>query len=159
LELRLVIAEVRDAAGQVLAVWYLLTNVPAEVEAATVALWYYYRWRIETYFKLLKSAGMNLESWQQESAAAIARRLLVASMACVTVWRLARSQHPQAEPARQLLVRLSGRQMKRGHSFTMPALLAGLWVLLALFEVLETHTLEELHDLATFAFHPPSQPP
>jgi hypothetical protein len=159
LALRLVIAEVRDAAGQVLAVWYLLTNLPAEVDAATVALWYYYRWRIETYFKLLKSAGMNLESWQQESAAAIARRLLVASMACVTVWRLARSQHPQAEPARQLLVRLSGRQMKRGRNFTMPALLAGLWVLLAMLEVLETHTLEELHALAALAFHPPRQPP
>lgn len=161
LPLRLVIAEVHDEAGQLLAVWYLLTNLPTEVDASTVALWYYYRWSIESYFKLLKTAGLNVESWQQESAAAIARRLLVASMACVTVWRLARSEHPQAEPVRRLLVRLSGRQMKRGHEFTRPALLAGLWTLLAMLEVLRTHSLDDLRALATFALHPhpPRQPP
>jgi hypothetical protein len=159
LPLRLVVAEVRDTAGEVLAVWYLLTNVPADVDAATIALWYYYRWNIESYFKLLKSAGMNLESWQQESAGAIARRLLVGSMACVVVWRLARSRHPQAEPARQLLVRLSGRQMKHGHTFTRPSLLAGLWILLAMLEVLKTHSLEELHALAAVALPALAQPP
>ena len=47
LNLRLIISEVRVARGRVLAVWYLLTNVPAEVDAATIALWYYWRWRIE----------------------------------------------------------------------------------------------------------------
>ncbi|MEZ5477737.1 MAG: hypothetical protein R3E95_09720 [Thiolinea sp.] len=61
-----------------LAEWFLLTNVAA-VDAATVALWYYWRWRIESFFKLMKSAGHQLESWQQESALAIAKRLLVAS--------------------------------------------------------------------------------
>lgn len=161
LALRLVIAEVRDAASRVLARWYLLTHLPNEVDASTVALWYYYRWAVESYFKLLKTAGMNVESWQQESANAILRRLLVASMACVTVWRLARSEHPQAEPARRLLVRLSGRQMKHGQSFTRPALLAGLWILLAMLEVLQSHSLEELHALASFAFHThlPNRPP
>ncbi len=158
LALRLVIAEARDAAGEVLASWYLLSNVPEEVDAATIALWYYHRWNIESYFKLLKSAGMNLENWRQESASAIARRLLVASMACVTVWRLARSKHPQAEPARRLLVRLSGRQMKHGRSFTMPALLAGLWMLLAMCETLETYSLEELRHFATLALNPPRPP-
>ncbi len=95
LDLRLIVSEARDAYGRVLAVGYLLTNVPAEVAAATIALWYYWRWSIESYFKLLKSAGMQVEAWQQETAAAIARRLLVASMACVTVWRLG-AQQPSA---------------------------------------------------------------
>jgi hypothetical protein len=135
LDLRLVISEVRDPQGALLATWYLLTNLPEEVAAGDVALWYYWRWRIETYFKLMKSAGLNAESWQQETAAAIARRLLVASMACVTVWRLARSTQPQAAPARRLLVRLSGRQMKHKQEFTIPALLAGLWTLLSMIEV------------------------
>src|SRR5262249_8807034 len=45
LPLRLVITELRDEAGRVLERWYLLTNVPAEVSAATVALWYYWRWK------------------------------------------------------------------------------------------------------------------
>lgn len=102
---------------------------------------------------------MNLENWQQESAGAIARRLLVASMACIVVWRLARSRHPQAEPARRLLVRLSGRQMKHGQTFTRPSLLAGLWILLAMLEVLKTHSLEELHALAAVALPALAQPP
>jgi hypothetical protein len=160
LDLRLIVSEARDAQGHVLAVWYLLTNVPAEVATATIALWYYWRWSIESYFKLLKSAGMQVEAWQQETAAAIARRLLVASMACVTVWRLARSSHPQAEAARHLLVRLSGRQMKHGRLFTVPALLAGLWALLAMLEALNEYTLQDLRTLTDVALaHLPPQPP
>lgn len=158
LPLRLVFAEVRSSEGQVLATWRLLTNLPAEIDDATVALWYYWRWSIEKYFKLLKSAGMNVEQWQQATAHAVAARLLVASMACVTVWRLARSSHPQAENARQLLVRLSGRQMKRSQLWTMPAMLAGLWNLLAMMEVLDQYTTHQLHELATIAFPNPRAP-
>jgi hypothetical protein len=158
LSLRLVFAEVRSDAGEVLATWRLLTNLPADVDRATVALWYYWRWNIETFFKLLKSAGVHSENWQQETARAIAARLLVASMACVTVWRIARSQHPQADHARQLLVRLSGRQMKRSKPFTMPALLAGMWSLLAMLNLLENHSLEHLQEIAHLVL-PDPQPP
>jgi hypothetical protein len=158
LPLRLVLAEVRSAEGQVLATWRLLTNLPADVDDSTIALWYYWRWSIEKYFKLLKSAGMNVEHWQQATAHAIAARLLVASMACVTVWQLARSSHPQAENARQLLVRLSGRQMKRSQPWTMPAMLAGMWNLLAMMEVLHQYSPNELHELAQIAFAKPRAP-
>ena len=144
--LRLIISEVRDAQGKVLAVWYLLTNAPLWVTAATIALWYYWRWRIESYFKLLKSAGQQLEHWLQETAEAFARRLVVASMACVLVWRLARSESPHAAKLRKVLVRLSGRQMRRGKEFTEPALLAGLWVLLSMLSLLENHDPEELRQ-------------
>ena len=48
LRVRLVVAQVRDATGAVLAQWLLFTNVPAEVSAERVALWYYWRWRIES---------------------------------------------------------------------------------------------------------------
>jgi hypothetical protein len=148
LDLRLIIAEVRDDAGTVLATWYLLTNLPQEIDAATVALWYYWRWNIESFFKLLKSAGMDVEEWRQTTPAAIARRLLVASMACVLVWQLAASHTPPAEEMKQLLVRLSGRQMRHGKPFTKPALLAGMWVLLAMLHTLEHYTPHELHRLA-----------
>ena len=47
---------------------------------------------IESYHKLLKSAGMNAEGWQQEAGAAFLRRLCVASMACLTVWHLQRDE-------------------------------------------------------------------
>ena len=148
LALRLVVSEVRDGGGQLLATWLLLTNVAASVPDAEVALWYYWRWRVESYFKLLKTAGLHLEQWQQETAAAVAKRLLVASMACVVVWQVARGESPAAAEARRFLVRLSGRQMKWGVEATEPALLAGLWMLLALVRVLEHHDLNDLSRMA-----------
>jgi hypothetical protein len=144
LTLRLVVAEVRDGQGKILAYWFLLTNLPAKVSAATIALWYYWRWRTESYFKLLKGAGHQAEHWQQETAEAIARRLLVAAMACVLVWKIARSTAPEAEEVRSLLIRLSGRQMKWGRTFTWPALLAGLWVYLAIKDMIEHYDFQEI---------------
>ena len=148
LPLRLVVSEVRDAAGAVLAVWLLLTNVPPAVAAAEVALWYYWRWRVESYFKLLKSAGQQVEHWQQETAAALTKRLLVASMACVLVWQVSRAPGEEARQLRELLVRLSGRVLRRGQEWTLPALLAGTWVLLASLDVLEDYSVERLRQLA-----------
>jgi hypothetical protein len=147
LSLRLVVSQVRSATGKVLAIWLLLSNVEASVSAEDLALWYYWRWQIESFFKLAKSAGHQLESWQQESGQAIARRLLVASMACVLVWKLARDPSPEAEQTRQLLVRLSGRQMKRKRPWTMPALLAGLWVVLAFLDLLTHEDMSSLYKL------------
>jgi hypothetical protein len=135
---------VRDPDGTLLATWLLLTNVPAGVSAGEVALWYCWRWRVESYFKLLKGAGMHLERWQQETASAVAKRLLVASMACVVVWHLARGETAEAAEVRRVLVRLSGRQMRRGRESTAPALLAGLWVLLSVMRVLEHYDLKDL---------------
>lgn len=158
LPLRLVFAEVRNDTGQVLATWRLLTNLPTDVEDVTIALWYYWRWNIEKFFKLLKSAGTNVEQWQQESAHAITARLLVASMACVTVWRLARSSHTDAEQTRRFLVRLSGRQMKRSQPWTMPAMLAGMWTLLAMIDTLDHYTPQQIAHFARIAFINPYPP-
>ena len=149
LTLRLVVSRVFDENHRLLAEWYLLTNVPGHVDDATVALWYYWRWRIESYFKLLKSAGLQLEEWQQAMAERILRRLLIAGMACVTVWRLAGDSSPPAAAARSLLMRLSGRQMKRTRPFTEPALLAGLWVLLAMLDVLDHYSIADLRRAAS----------
>ena len=150
LRLRLVVSEVRAADGRLLATWLLLTNLPETVPAQRVALWYYWRWRVESYFKLLKGAGLHLEHWQQESAPAVAKRLLVASMACAVVWRLARDEAPEAAEVRSLLVSLSGRLMRRDKEFTEPALLAGLWTLLSAIWLLEHYTSEELHRIAQY---------
>jgi hypothetical protein len=158
--LRLVISQIRfpeDSAPP--QVWYLLTNVPVEVEVSQVALWYYWRWLIESYFKLLKSAGQHLEQWQQESAEAFFRRLLVASMACVMVWQLARDESKEAAQLREILIRLSGRQMKWGCPFTLPALLAGMWTLLAMFSILEQHDLQDIQRLARLVLAPPRAGP
>ena len=151
LPLRLIVSDLRDPEGRVRAHWLLLTNLPAAVSAETGAHWYYFRWQIESYFRLMKQAGQQVESWQQEDGQAVARRLLVASMAAVLAWRLARSQDPRAPELRGVLIRLSGRQMKRGRDapgFTVPALLAGLGVLLPMLALLERYDVAELRQMA-----------
>jgi hypothetical protein len=147
IELRLVVSQIKDREGQVLSEWWLWTNVPdgrTGVSAEEIAQWYYWRWKIESFFKLLKSAGHNVEHWQQESAEAIAKRLLVATMSCVVVWQLARRTEPEAEEFRRFIIRLSGRQMKWGCAFTEAALLAGLGVLLVMLDFIEQYDVEEV---------------
>jgi hypothetical protein len=155
LELRLIVSRIFAEDGTLLAEWLLLTNVATVVTAETIASWYYWRWRIESYFKLMKSAGQALEDWRQESAGAIAKRLLVASMSCVVVWRLGRMDGPEATLLRYLLVRLSGRQMKRDRPVTDPAMLAGFQAMLAMLDVLEHYDIQGLRRLVALAlpFH------
>jgi len=121
------------------------------MDASTLALWYYWRWQIECFFKLLKSAGHHLESWQQESAQAIAKRLLVASMACVTVWAIAADNSKETAELRVFLVKLSGRQMRHKKEFTNSALLAGLWVFFSMLEIMGAYSQEELDSLKATA--------
>src|SRR5882672_6202510 len=149
LALRLILAELREPeTGKVQAQWTLLSNVPqAWATSEHLARCYYWRWRIESFFKLLKSHGQQLERWQQESGAAIARRLLVAAMACVTVWQLQADDSPAALKFKNVLVRLSGRQTKRQRAPTAPALLAGLWVMLSMLSLLEQDNLRQLKRL------------
>jgi hypothetical protein len=148
---RLVVSQVCDDAGKVLAQWYLLSNVPDEVDAATLALWYYWRWNIESYFKLLKGAGQQVEHWEQESGEAIFKRLLIAAQACALAWRLMRQQGEVAEQTRGFLVRPSGRQMKRKQPVTASALLAGIYMLFAISETLEHYSPEEITQFARHA--------
>ncbi len=148
LSLRCVVVQLRNWKGKVLAQWMLLTNAAKCVHTEHPARCYYWRWRIESYFKLLKSHGQQLEQWQQETGPAIARRLLVASMACVVVWQLQADETPQATELKAILIRLSGRQMKRNRPHTVPALLAGLWVMLSMLALLEHYDLDDLRRLA-----------
>jgi hypothetical protein len=147
--LRLIVTRIVDEHGKTLAEWCLLTNVEAPTaDAATLGRWYAWRWRIETFHKLLKSAGLNAEEWQQETGPAFLRRLCVGVMAGLTVWHLQREDGEAAARLRKILVRLSGRQMKRGVESTAPALLAGLEKLLALDDLLQTEDLQEILALA-----------
>ena len=149
LPLRLVVTRVLDDDGKVLGEWCLLTNVMEnQADAATVGRWYAWRWRVETYHKLLKTAGQNAEEWQQETGEAFLARLCIASMACLTVWHLQRDTTEEASQLRKLLVRLSGRQMKHKVESTAPALLAGLEKLLAIDDLLKNEDLDEILSLA-----------
>jgi hypothetical protein len=145
LRVRLVVTRLLDDDDFIVAQRTLLTNVFDDgISAVQIARWYYWRWLIETFSKLLKSHGQELEQWQQHSlepwqqhsGEAIARRILVASMACVIVWSLQHDDSAEAAATRKILVRLSGRQMKHGCLSTAPALLAGYMALLSLNDLL-----------------------
>ncbi|RYD78646.1 MAG: hypothetical protein EOP84_14000 [Verrucomicrobiaceae bacterium] len=147
--LRLVITQLRDEKAQVHAQWWLLSNVPKkDANLVTLARWYYWRWKIENFFKLLKSAGQQVQHWLQRTPEAFARRLLVASMACVLVWNLARDPSEEARQLRQTLANWSGRKLKHGQEFTETALLEGVFLLLASLKILHSHSLEELQAWA-----------
>lgn len=150
LALRLVVSELRDPAGKAIARWLLLTNVPEEIGALVITDWYLWRWRIEDCHKQLKGAGQQVESWQQETAEGVCKRLCVALMSLSLVWQLAREKSAEAGALREVLVRLSGRQIKRGKdrpTFTISALLTGLGVLLPALAMLEEIGRDKLQSL------------
>ena len=148
LPLRLVMTWVLGAGGEILAEWFLFTNADAKFDAGTLGQWYAWRWGVESYFKLLKSAGMNAEGWEQHTGEAVAKRLVVASAACLAVWCLQREPGEEASEVRRVLVRLSGRQMRYKVGSTAPALLAGLEKLLAVLDLIADYDLDELRALA-----------
>jgi hypothetical protein len=150
LAMRLVVTRLVDEEGYILAQWTLLSNLLGDVSAYQIALWYYWRWKIESFFKLLKSHGQELEHWLQETGEAITRRLLVAAMACVVVWELERDDSSEAEEAKMILMRLSGRSSKSSRRYTAPALLAGYMVLLSITDLLHNtdYDLKKLKRIA-----------
>jgi hypothetical protein len=148
LPLRLVVTEVRDLQGRVLARWLLLSNVPATLaDAAMIARWYYFRWRIESLHKLLKKAGWQLESWLQRNGERLLIKLLVAFGACASIWALERRHDAASEALQQLLMTLSGRQTKRRQPITTSGMLAGLWVLQSAVGPLARHGPEKLNAM------------
>ncbi|WP_442862708.1 transposase [Acinetobacter sp. SM34] len=90
IEARLIVAVVKDAQDKTVARWTLISNVASEIDAVELTTWYYWRWTIECYFKLLKQAGHDIEAWLQTTPKAILRRLLISCMACVLTWRVQR---------------------------------------------------------------------
>jgi hypothetical protein len=151
LQVRLIMAKVTDKTGKPLARWTLLSNVSKEVSCTELANWYYWRWTIESYFKLLKQAGHDVESWLQTTPQAILKRLQIACMACVLTWRIQRSTDEQNTRVRAILTRLSGRQQKRGRIESAPSILAGLSILLNTLQLLSEYSESELKEMAQIA--------
>ena len=145
-EARFIVSRVVDERGEVLATWMLISNLCHDVSAQTLSRWYYFRWTIESYFKLLKTTGFNLERWQQETPLALFKRLLVVSYAIVLVYSLAHDDTEEARKVRIFLVKLSGKLMEYGKEYTLPALLSGLWVFLRMMDILENFSVDELYS-------------
>jgi len=145
---RFVVERLVDKNQKVVAQWLLVTNIlDKSVTAKTIATWYYYRWKIESYFKLLKSSGFNMQEWQQREPSALFRRLLVVSYSCVLVWKIANDTSVNAKKIREFLVSLSGRLVQKDKEFTHPALLAGLENYIQMLNLISMFSREELLDM------------
>ena len=92
-------------------------------DTATIARWYYFRWRIETYHKLLKGAGWQLESWLQCDGQRLLVKPMLAPAACASIWALERRGDAEAEAFKKLLMQLSGAR-RNGIVQSQPA---GCW--------------------------------
>jgi len=148
LKVRFIVERLIDENNKVVAKWLLITNIiDKEVTTETLATWYYYRWKIESYFKLLKSSGFNLEEWQQVEPEALFKRLLVVSYSCILVWKIANDSSANAQKIRKFLVTLSGKLMEWNKEFTYPALLSGLENYIQIMDVFLLFSREELFDM------------
>ncbi len=148
LDLRFVVERLVDKDNNIVAQWILLTNVTdTNVTAETIANWYYYRWKIESYFKLLKSSGFNLEQWQQKEPLAIFKRLLVVSNSSMFIWKIANDNSANAKKLRDILIQLSGKQIQRGIDWTYPALLSGLESYLITIDMLRQFSVDEIFKI------------
>ena len=144
-KVRFVVERLVDDKNNIVATWLLLSNVfDEDITAGTIATWYYYRWKIESYFKLLKSSGFNLEKWQQKEPEALFKRLLVVSQSCMLVWKIANDNSANAKKLREILIELSGKQIQRGVDFTYPALLKGLENYLITIDMLERFSVDDI---------------
>jgi len=145
---RFVVERLVDENENIVAQWILVSNIlDKSVTSATLATWYYYRWKIETYFKLLKSSGFNMEEWQQREPIALFRRLLVVSYSCVLVWKIANDNSKNGKKIRDFLVLLSGRLIQKDKEFTHPALLAGLENYIQMLDLMSMFSQEDLLDM------------
>jgi hypothetical protein len=70
--------------------WRLLTTHPVETfeQAKTIVQWYRWRWHIELLFALLKQRGLQIESSQLESVAAIEKLCIIALSVALQVLQL-----------------------------------------------------------------------
>lgn len=134
--------------GKTVGIWYLLSN--SDFDGKTPGRYYYFRWQIESYFKLLKSAGHHMEDWLQQTGEAFFKRALLVAQSCVLVWRLLHDHSPKAEELKVFLVCLSGRNTKRNKPITAPALLEGYLRLLSAHEMLSLITPRKIADYVRF---------
>ncbi|WP_240162397.1 flagellar biosynthesis protein FlhF [Glaciimonas sp. PAMC28666] len=137
--LRCVVARIVDPqSGKLLAHWYLLSNLGAQVSGSQLVAWYRWRVEVDPYFRLLKEAVNQLGGCGQPGDADMLKRMLTAGQASITVWRLLQARDDWAKVARSLLVQLSGRPVRAGAARPASAavLFEGLGKLFVLLETL-----------------------
>lgn len=143
---RLTVSKLVNSKGDIVETWILISNI-FDVSSEKITEWYWYRWKIESFFKLLKTSGFYMENWQEKSPEALFRKLLVVSYSSLLVWQIENSSGQNADKVKEFLVRLSGRGLEYGKKSTLPSLLAGLWVFFQMIETLNKFDKKDLLDV------------
>ncbi len=93
---------VKDINEKTVARWSLISNVPTEITAVELTTWYYWRWSIECYFKLLKQAGHDISVMASDYPRSDFKAFADQLMACVLTWRVQRCTDEQNQKVRAI---------------------------------------------------------
>lgn len=134
--------EVNPPAGQTPIHWRLLTThcVMTFAQALQVIEWYRWRWSIEQLFATLKTAGLDIESSELETMAAIQRLTVLALAVAVQLLQLLKGREQatwnrslaftpeQCHCLEQLAPTLEGRTAKQQNPYPRESLAWATWV-------------------------------
>lgn len=141
---RVVLSELRQPGRKPLR-WVLLTNLPDPPLSVVQA--YLSRWKIERLFWLTK-LGFRLESWHQENALRIARRLLLAQLAALMIYQLMQPQDADSLKWTQRLARLGGWSGREQTPIGPTVLMRGALIFLAAVQLCQQLGPRELLSMA-----------
>lgn len=130
--------EVQDAVH-----WRLMTTHKIETmqEARQVIQWYVWRWHIEQLFAILKQRGLDIESTELESMAAIQKLCILAMSVALQLLQLTLGRERQDAPAdiifdkpqqqflEKLTPRLEGRTKKQQNPYPSHSLAWAVWII------------------------------
>jgi len=144
LRVRVVVSELRQP-GRAPLRWVLLTNL--KDSALSVVESYLLRWKIERPFYFSK-VGFRLECWHQESAARIARLLLLVQLAATAVYQLSQATDPKSVEVMRRLAKLGGWSGRPKTPIGPTMLMRGALLFLASMQLLQLHPKKDLPAIA-----------
>ena len=103
------VVELEPPEGEAAIHWRLLTTHPVDSveQAQQIIQWYRWRWHIELLFATLKQRGLEIESSQLESMAAIQKLCIMALSVAVMILQLTLGRENTAETSRPRFRRLT----------------------------------------------------
>jgi hypothetical protein len=145
IDVRVVVTELRGIDTNEHYEWVLLANLKDPIDRIVSA--YIARWKIERLFYLTK-VGLRLESWRQQTAEAIARRLAVTMLAAMVIYQL---QSMRDDTTLREIATRGGWLGRKNDSLGPVVLMRGMAVLLNTLDTLTLFTPSQLVELAEAA--------
>ncbi len=144
LRVQVVVSELRRAGHKPLR-WVLLTNLDDSAQDIVAA--YLLRWKVERIFWLSK-LGFRLETWHQESAERVGRRLLLVQLAAMAVYQLSQQTDPEATATLHRLALLGGWPGRKSTPIGPTVLMRGVLIFIAAVQLCQQLGKRELFTMA-----------